>query len=164
MLLLKQDRLSLLEKQLDQVDSEETALIRLGSCRNDDNKRRIKILSQVDSALLDYGISIARINANGSPLNVFLDALVERTFRSLSLEPAKSRDMQSLQNWIDGTGCLARAETAYNAHHEDLVNLTPSHDQSITYLDSFLGDALVRLYRRLSKVKETQLDLTDKLT
>lgn len=55
LLLLKQDRLSLLEKQLQKIDREEDALLRLGSSRRDDNNERNLVLSQINEGLADYG-------------------------------------------------------------------------------------------------------------
>ena len=42
-----------------------------------------------------------------------IDRFTERIHRILSLDPAKPRDIQSLQNWLNGTGCLAREESVY---------------------------------------------------
>jgi hypothetical protein len=41
----------------------------------------------------------------------------------LSYEAAKPRDISSLQNWVDGNGCIAREETAYLARHKDLLSV-----------------------------------------
>jgi hypothetical protein len=56
LLLLQQDRLSLLEKRLEKVDREEVTLLSLGSSRRDTNKDRGSILEEIDAALADYGI------------------------------------------------------------------------------------------------------------
>ena len=56
LLLLKQDRLSLLEKQLVEIDEKETTLLHLGCCRSDDNSNRRSVLSEIDCALADYGM------------------------------------------------------------------------------------------------------------
>lgn len=55
LLLLKQDRLSLLEEQLERVDCEETAPFFLGCARRDTNAERKKVLDDMDTALADYG-------------------------------------------------------------------------------------------------------------
>ena len=57
LLLLKQDRLSMLEKQLEKIDQEETAILFLGSSRSDTNGKRISVLSEIENALADYGVS-----------------------------------------------------------------------------------------------------------
>jgi len=55
LLLLKQDKLSSLEKQLEMVDQQETNPLFLASSRRDRNPERESILSNIDTALADYG-------------------------------------------------------------------------------------------------------------
>jgi hypothetical protein len=66
LLLLKQDRLSLLEKQLQKIDREEVAILSLGSSRRDSNSERNSILSQIDKALADYGMRALPFGARRS--------------------------------------------------------------------------------------------------
>lgn len=56
MLLLKQDKLSLLEKRLEKLDRDEPILLRLGSSRRDNNTERNAVVAEIDAALADYGI------------------------------------------------------------------------------------------------------------
>ena len=56
LMLLKQDRLSFLEKQLERIDREEDTLLRLGCIRRDDNPERNSIFSEINEALADYGV------------------------------------------------------------------------------------------------------------
>lgn len=56
LLLLKQDKLSLLEKKLDDIDKKENVLLNLGCCRSDDNRDRQLVLSEIDLALAEYGM------------------------------------------------------------------------------------------------------------
>ena len=56
MLLQKQDRLSILEKQLDQIDQDETCLLLLGKSRCDNNPARASVLAEIESCLADYGM------------------------------------------------------------------------------------------------------------
>jgi len=56
MLLLKQDRLSYLESQLQKIDRQETDPLCLGSCREDNCSERSLILLQINEALADYGM------------------------------------------------------------------------------------------------------------
>ena len=65
LLLLKQDKLSLLEKRLENIDREETALLNLGSCRSDDNHDRQLVLSEIEHALADYGMFSDRYSCQG---------------------------------------------------------------------------------------------------
>ncbi|CAI7589322.1 unnamed protein product [Penicillium glandicola] len=55
LLLQKQDKLSILEKRLEQVDHDETSVVFLGKSRCDKNAERISLLSEIDSTLADYG-------------------------------------------------------------------------------------------------------------
>lgn len=55
LLLLKQDRLSMIEQRLEQVDQEEGRELFLGKSRRDRNPERIALLSEADTLLADYG-------------------------------------------------------------------------------------------------------------
>lgn len=55
-LLLKQDKLSMLEHQLEEIDAIERAPLFLGSSRDDQNEQRSSTLFEIDRALEDYGI------------------------------------------------------------------------------------------------------------
>jgi hypothetical protein len=56
LLLLKQDKLSMLEQQLEEIDATESAPLFLGSSRDDKNEERSSTLSEIDRALADYGM------------------------------------------------------------------------------------------------------------
>ncbi|KAK4170902.1 hypothetical protein QBC36DRAFT_250540 [Triangularia setosa] len=120
LLLLKQDRLSLLEKRLEKIDREEVALLSLGSSRDDTNRERISVLAEIDATLADY------------------DALIQRNHRVLNLEDASHRDVANLQNWVDGNGCIARQETAYLARAEDLLSVASPDDGATTWLGALV--------------------------
>jgi hypothetical protein len=72
----------------------------------------------------------------------------------LSFGPAQRRDRESLQNWLNGTGCLAREETAYLTHHSELVSLAPAGDSAILQLEAWVEDKLIRFCRSFRKVRE----------
>ena len=72
----------------------------------------------------------------------------------LNFGPAQRRDVESLQNWLDGTGCLAREEIAYLTHHRELVSLAPAGDNAVLQLEVWVEDKLIRFYRGFRKVKE----------
>ncbi len=55
LMMVKQDRLSILEAQLEQVDSVEENDLFLGNMRRDVNPTRKQILADMDAALADYG-------------------------------------------------------------------------------------------------------------
>ncbi|KIW80557.1 hypothetical protein Z517_07173 [Fonsecaea pedrosoi CBS 271.37] len=129
LLLLKQDRLTLLEERLDGIDKLETDLLFLGNSRNDRNVQRRSLISDIEASLADY------------------DDLAERTHKMLSLPSAEQRDVESLQMWLDGNRCLARKETAYLAQDKELVSLAPVTDRGIMQLEAWVEDMLIRFYR-----------------
>ena len=57
LLLLKQDKISVLEKELDRVDLEEQCPLFLGKSRLDANANRAAVLAELDTAIIDYGTS-----------------------------------------------------------------------------------------------------------
>ena len=59
LLLLKQDKLCMLEERLEKIDCAETAPLFLGSSRDDGNEERRAVLQNIDSALADYGMIFA---------------------------------------------------------------------------------------------------------
>lgn len=77
----------------------------------------------------------------------------------LNFGPARRRDVESLQNWLDGTGCLAREEAAYLTHHRELVSLAPAGDNAIIQLEAWVEDKLIRFYRGFRKVRESRRPL-----
>ncbi|KAJ9139048.1 hypothetical protein NKR19_g7574 [Coniochaeta hoffmannii] len=135
-LLLKQDKLSLLEQRLDEVDREEVCPLFLGMSRSDRNAQRASVLEEIESSLTEY------------------DAFAERTHKMLSLNPAQRRDVESLGNWLDGTGCVAGEETAYLGHHQDLVSLAPAGDNAVLQLEAWVEDKFIRFDRRFNKNRD----------
>ena len=55
LLLIKQDKLVQLEKQLERIDRDETSPLFVGSIRYDRSVEREHVLSEIDMALADYG-------------------------------------------------------------------------------------------------------------
>ncbi|KAI1460609.1 hypothetical protein F4805DRAFT_369275 [Annulohypoxylon moriforme] len=123
LLLLKQDKLVLLEDQLERIDQQETSPLFLGRSRSDRNEDRLSTLSEIEVALNEF---------------------VERTSRVLSLQSAEGKDIKSLQNWVDGTGQLAKDEMTYLSHQCELVSLAPVTDSGILQLESWIEDKLIR--------------------
>jgi hypothetical protein len=66
---------------------------------------------------------------------------------------AQDRDVESLQNWLSGTGCLAREEAAYLSHR-DLICLAPSGDNATVKLEAWVEDRLIRLSRSFRRVRK----------
>lgn len=55
LLLLKQDRLCILEQKLEKIDQDETCPLFLGKCRSDTNPDRVAVLAEIETRLADYG-------------------------------------------------------------------------------------------------------------
>lgn len=55
LLLLKQDKLTVLEKRLEKLDRDELAKVSLSTCRADKSVDRHAVLVEIDVALADYG-------------------------------------------------------------------------------------------------------------
>ena len=58
----------------------------------------------------------------------------------------------SLQTWVNGTGCLAREETAYLEYEKDLIGLGPSGDEINTKLETWVEWNLIRIFKSFRKV------------
>ncbi|KAI1311118.1 hypothetical protein F5Y03DRAFT_321598 [Xylaria venustula] len=129
LLLSKQDELSVLEAQLDRLDREEVSPFFLGTCRDDRNAERTTVLAQIYSKLADY------------------DVFVGRCRHMLSYNSASSRDVTSLLNWLEGTGCLSEEETSYLDRRSDLVSLASSSDLALEQLEDWVEDRLIQHYQ-----------------
>ncbi|KAK1965460.1 hypothetical protein LY78DRAFT_637519 [Colletotrichum sublineola] len=132
-LLLKQDRLSVLEEKLDQLDEHEESPLFLGKSRCDKNEARRALLQEMESCLADY------------------DAFTDRTHRALALSVAEPRDIISLQNWVENSSSLSRNETEYLEVTPDLVTLSSSKDSALELLEGWVEDVLIRYYRGFRK-------------
>ena len=60
LLLLKQDKISVLVNELDRIDLEEQCPLFLGKSRLDANAERAALLLDLEAALADYGALLAR--------------------------------------------------------------------------------------------------------
>ncbi|KAI1745786.1 hypothetical protein F4680DRAFT_113322 [Xylaria scruposa] len=128
LLLLAQEKIRMLEHHLDQVDENETCPLFLGQSRSDTNEERHNIISMLYSAITDY------------------DSLLESTHRVLSLGHAQPRDISSVQNWINGTGCISKDETAYLDHDKELISLAFCKDGATKKLEDWVEDLFVDRY------------------
>ncbi|KAH7159602.1 CHAT domain-containing protein [Dactylonectria estremocensis] len=127
LLLLKQDRLAVLERQLEDADQAEHCPLFLAKIRSDANPTRQALLAEIESRLADY------------------DDFLEKTHRMLSYDSAKSRDVTSLRNWVDGTACLARNESGY-LEERDLMTLGETRDNALSSIEDWVEDKLMYRY------------------
>ena len=140
LLLAKQDEISLLECQLNEIDREETSGISLGSFRRDRNDERKRILANLDTALARYGKTSQRILSSKIALRQWywqlIDEQLERNYRILALPKASKRNIKSVRNWVEGNGCIVREETAFLDKPLDLVSTSKVNDDAILRLES----------------------------
>jgi hypothetical protein len=78
----------------------------------------------------------------------------------LSFGSAQQRDVKSLQNWLDGTGYLAREERAYLTHHQELVSLAPAGDNAMVQLEAWVEGKFIRMWRDFRKVERRAQSIT----
>ncbi|KAM7210104.1 hypothetical protein V8F06_014513 [Rhypophila decipiens] len=133
LLLLKQDKLASLEKQLDSIDENEDCKLHLQSCRADENLERKSVIEEIRTHLSDY------------------DELVERSHHMFALETAKPRSICHLQRWIKGNGCIARDEWKYLYQDLDLATYATHNDNVLAWLEPLVEDCLALSRRRLPK-------------
>jgi hypothetical protein len=65
----------------------------------------------------------------------------------MSFNCALPRDVLSLQNWTEGTGCISREETEYLEHERELISLAPPGDNAMKQLEDWVEDQFVRHYK-----------------
>ncbi|KAH8158977.1 hypothetical protein CIB48_g9271 [Xylaria polymorpha] len=75
----------------------------------------------------------------------------------LSLAPGQERDVESLQNWLGGTGCLAREETEYLTSQE-LMSLAPTSDSALTQFETWVEGKFIQFYTGFRKSFVSVLD------
>jgi hypothetical protein len=74
-----------------------------------------------------------------------VDSVILRNRQILGFESARPQAVASLRNWVAGTGCIARAETAYFDHSRDLCSIVPTDDTVITWLETVVEKINIRL-------------------
>ena len=78
------------------------------------------------------------------------DEFIERNHRSFAYETAKAQLVSSLLNWVDGNGCIARAETAYLDSGE-LISMASNDDTVMAWLEIWVEKGLFHLQKYLRK-------------
>ncbi|KAF4450820.1 hypothetical protein F53441_6152 [Fusarium austroafricanum] len=135
LLLIKQDKLTVLEQKLREIDKSEETVLFLGMSRVDQNQSRLSTLSEIETALEDY------------------DAFVERAARTFNLMQADRKDIKSLQNWVASTGSIAKDETEYLLHKDELVTPAPVSDNAVKQLESWVESKLTKNWREFRTVR-----------
>jgi hypothetical protein len=85
-------------------------------------------------------------------MTIELDGMVERSYRCFRLQEAAKRDVTSLQNWLDGTGCISRDETAFLDKEGDLASLASPPDEAIASFEPLIEQIVMRLCKLFKKV------------
>ncbi|KAK8135105.1 hypothetical protein PG984_007117, partial [Apiospora sp. TS-2023a] len=135
LILLKQDKLAMLETQLDELDRNEDRPLFLGMSRADNNPARKSLLAEIDSHLAEY------------------DDFLNRSHKTLNLKKALSRDVSSLENWVDATSCISRDEREFLHRERELLTLSASEDSAIKKLEDWVEDLLVDRYKGFRAVE-----------
>lgn len=159
LLLLKQDKLSLLEQRLEAIDTNERRRLFLGSSREDKNEERVAVLAEIDKALADYGMQTGSRASFYTITKYYgfyglhrLDEFTERNRRILNARTANPHDIRSLQHWVNGNGCLSWQESEYLKYCHDLCSITPVEDDATTRFKIWIEKALGRLFQSFQDV------------
>ena len=169
LLLLKQDELSLLESQLDNIDNAETRELFLGNRRRDANTERKDILGKIEVALASYGVSLSPLPTKIEALTLMLfvscinaDSILDGNRRILAFDDPRKTDTTNLQNWVENTSSLAQDETAYLLQPKDLMTILSPQDAASARLTPLLEGVMRTLYRLFRKVSGPQITLVSR--
>ncbi|KAF5643465.1 uncharacterized protein FTJAE_3265 [Fusarium tjaetaba] len=100
----------------------------LGSCERDQNTDRAKVVAELDEALED------------------LDKFLLRSRQISELEQADPRAVTNLQNWLNGTGSIARAESRFlNYPLQELLSTSPRDESAMIGLENNVAENLLRV-------------------
>ncbi|KAI4194486.1 MAG: hypothetical protein LQ350_007737 [Teloschistes chrysophthalmus] len=145
LLLIKQDELSLLEGQLDEIDAREDKDLFLGNRRRDKNSERKEILSKLEQNLASY------------------DAMLEHNHSIFASEVPRKREVENVRNWLDNKASVARDETAYLFKTQDLMTVQSSRDETLsrlTPLTERFVSVLCRLLKKASHPFESTVNFS----
>jgi hypothetical protein len=70
------------------------------------------------------------------------------------LNNAIARDVQSLQNWLNGNSCLSWEESEYLNHKEDLLAVSHTEDDAAKRLEIWVENGIAQCRRRFGKARE----------
>ncbi len=181
LLLVKQFRISVLERRLEQIDQGEERPLFLGSLKRDRNPDRQSVLSELDTALADYGTlfiltssSQEKIKSSSSVnlrvsiclaiyrmaviarrqtilTQIHADALLERNARIFRLTEATKKNRLSLVNWINGNGSISRSETSFLTE-KDLCASEGLDECKLLGVENVVECVLIWVYQKLKGV------------
>ena len=75
----------------------------------------------------------------------------------LSCSRANARDIASLQNWLERTGCVSEDEISYLDRENELVTLASSSDLAMKQLEDWIEDQLIRYHKGFRAVQYQSL-------
>jgi hypothetical protein len=161
LLLLKQDKVSRLEKSLMDTDASETRLLFLGSSRRDTNSTRLGILTELDAALKDLGRAIRGALSPRYLIltGLLLDDFVMRNFQLGEMPSAPGHIVTSLRNWVEGHGSIAREETEFLDYGHDLFTTVKYADGATSLLKPWIQGIVVRFSDLFGKVSRSLISL-----
>ena len=161
LLLLKQDKVSRLEKSLMDTDANETRLLFLGSSRRDTNSARLGILTELDAALKDLGRAIRGALSPRYLIltGLLLDDFVMRNFQLGEMPSAPGHIVTSLRNWVEGHGSIAREETEFLDYGHDLFTTVKYADGATSLLKPWIQGIVVRFSDLFGKVSRSLISL-----
>jgi len=142
--LIKQDEIVRLEEQLDRIDREERHDLFLGCQRKDTNEERRRVVQELSASLPEYGTGCIQQYTVLFSADTILDGLLKECQEALQYPHATKRDISSLKNWLDGTGCIALRETTY-LDQDDLFHLVPHPDEAIVKIESIIEDCFIKI-------------------
>jgi hypothetical protein len=154
LLLLKHDKVVMLQDKLEAIDRAETKSLFLGASRLDTNPERSSTLCELDHCLADLGTQTIPVSSSEDGLLMWqLDSFVDRTIRVLNRKPASSRARDDLRNWLNTKGCIPREESAFLEDADDLMELKEPSDGVMAQLEGWVEDSLVHFIPGFRKVR-----------
>lgn len=71
----------------------------------------------------------------------------------MAFEAAPRRDVTNIRNWLTRNACIARKETAYLEHGEDLISINVPEDSAMTRLEGLVEDIRVYYFEHFRTVR-----------
>ncbi|KAF8243889.1 hypothetical protein K440DRAFT_667571, partial [Wilcoxina mikolae CBS 423.85] len=133
LLLYKQDEICVLEEELNRIDREEPCELFLGNRRRDTNQQRKEVMKNLEEKLAEY------------------DEQMQRYRTVMGFEKPKPRDVTSLRNWIDGNASIARKETQFLSHSQDLMGCLGTQDAGVEFIEPLIEDFMIGFNRFLGR-------------